>query len=210
MATASASAAQSNVRAAGRPQHKRDDIIRCAKLALASGSIDDMTVADIVARSGIAQGTFYYHFPTKADLLSALIGEVHREILALTRGAAGAGLDLAASIAMLMSAGSRIFGENRHVFKAVQAEALLRGNNEQAEERDGEILNIYIAIIEREQRAGRVAADLDPAMIAHCIHALLLRYAGFEHESHDDVARHQLADHIIRAVRGFMTEGSKR
>ena len=51
----------------------RDQIIEAAALALAEGE-DDLTVREVIARSGVSNGTLYHYFPS-LDLLLLAVAE---------------------------------------------------------------------------------------------------------------------------------------
>jgi AcrR family transcriptional regulator len=60
----------------------RAAIVAAAReLIVASGG--DAGMDDIAARAGVAVGTLYRHFPTKGDLVTAIMGELGAEISAL-------------------------------------------------------------------------------------------------------------------------------
>ncbi|WP_244544219.1 MULTISPECIES: TetR/AcrR family transcriptional regulator [unclassified Beijerinckia] len=49
-----------------------DGLLSAAADLFVSKGIEATTVDDIVARAGVAKGTFYHYFPTKADVILAL------------------------------------------------------------------------------------------------------------------------------------------
>ncbi|MEV8610379.1 helix-turn-helix domain-containing protein [Amycolatopsis sp. NPDC051373] len=59
----------------------RADAVRTRKALVAAAaevfarSGADATVAEIAARAGIGKGTVFRHFPTKDDLLAAIVGD---------------------------------------------------------------------------------------------------------------------------------------
>jgi AcrR family transcriptional regulator len=93
----------------------RQDAIIAAARALASESgIGAVQIVPVAARAGIAAGTVYRYFPSKDDLVSALIGAVADAELAAVRGAAAAAPGpLSALAAAVMAFASRMLRERR-------------------------------------------------------------------------------------------------
>src|SRR5262249_50089911 len=55
-----------------RGQKRLQSLLDVALALFAEQGIEATTVDDIVARAGVAKGTFYHHFESKAALLQAL------------------------------------------------------------------------------------------------------------------------------------------
>lgn len=68
----------------------RAAILRAARGIVAEGGFQEAQVAAVAAAAGVATGTVYRYFPSKADLISELISEVSRDELAAIRRAADA------------------------------------------------------------------------------------------------------------------------
>src|SRR5260370_9968013 len=66
---------------------RRADWLAGARAILAEKGLEAATVAEIVARAGVAQGTFYLYFPSKMALIPALDEELNQRILAAVRDA---------------------------------------------------------------------------------------------------------------------------
>lgn len=58
------------------PETRRAELIASAEKVFAKKGVADATVSDIVKAAGVAQGTFYLYFKTKADILSALVEQM--------------------------------------------------------------------------------------------------------------------------------------
>src|SRR4051794_11658042 len=61
-------------------------VVAARELIVASGG--DAGMDDIAARAGVAVGTLYRHFPTKGDLVAAIMAELGAEVVALLDAAA--------------------------------------------------------------------------------------------------------------------------
>lgn len=55
---------------------RRAEILRAAREVLAEKGLEETKVSEIVARAGVAQGTFYLYFPSKSSLVLALVQEM--------------------------------------------------------------------------------------------------------------------------------------
>jgi TetR/AcrR family transcriptional regulator, ethionamide resistance regulator len=51
----------------------RTAILDATRALLEEKRYDELTVADILARAGVARGSFYFHFESKADVLADLV-----------------------------------------------------------------------------------------------------------------------------------------
>ena len=54
----------------------KQDLINCAKECLASNGIDKFTLRAVAEVAGLTQGTIYYHFRTKEQLLLAIVQDI--------------------------------------------------------------------------------------------------------------------------------------
>lgn len=60
-------------------QATREKLLTAAADCFAEQGYAGCSVADIVTRAGVSQGTLYVHFKSKEDLFLAMIGEEHRQ-----------------------------------------------------------------------------------------------------------------------------------
>src|SRR5215469_16903509 len=68
-------------------QGRRAALLAAAREVLAEKGLDAAKVSEIVARAGVAQGTFYLYFPSKLSLVIALAEDLDRQILSATQAA---------------------------------------------------------------------------------------------------------------------------
>lgn len=84
-----------DLRAAGltEGQRTRRKLLQAAEDCFAEMGFFKAQIADITRRAGVAQGTFYVHFPGKIDILRELVQDINRRLRsAIRRGLAEAGL----------------------------------------------------------------------------------------------------------------------
>ena len=62
-------------------QNRQKDILRAAREVLAEKGFEATTISEVVARAGVAQGTFYLYFPAKTSLIEALSKEMLEQTL---------------------------------------------------------------------------------------------------------------------------------
>lgn len=56
-------------------EERRLELIDIAFQLFSTNKFDEVKVSDIVAKAQVAQGTFYYYFKTKEDIVAAIISE---------------------------------------------------------------------------------------------------------------------------------------
>jgi AcrR family transcriptional regulator len=54
---------------------RREGLMDAARARLAEGSFSDLTVEEICVAAGVSKGSFYVYFPSKAELLLALLDD---------------------------------------------------------------------------------------------------------------------------------------
>ena len=75
---------------ARRPAHRpsrRDDVLAAGTLEFVERGFASVSVTDIAKRAGMTPAAVYYHFPTKEDVLLALVGRTGDAISELCSGA---------------------------------------------------------------------------------------------------------------------------
>lgn len=61
---------------------RRAELLKVSREIMAEKGYEATTVSAIVARAGVAQGTFYWYFPSKASIVNALTVEMQNEVQA--------------------------------------------------------------------------------------------------------------------------------
>ena len=99
---------------------RRDAIIAAAREIARDGGMAAVQIALVSARAGIAAGTVYRYFPSKTELVAAMLAEMsEREIGALRHAAAGAPGPLSALSAAIMTFATRVLRDRRLAFAAI-------------------------------------------------------------------------------------------
>jgi AcrR family transcriptional regulator len=95
-------------------------ILKAACDAAAEGGMAAVQIAPVAGRAGIAAGTVYRYFPSKTELVAALVAALaEREIGALARAAAAAPGPLSALTAALTTFAARALCERRLAFALI-------------------------------------------------------------------------------------------
>jgi AcrR family transcriptional regulator len=138
---------------ARRLAERQAAIVAAARTLAAEGGMAAVQIAPVAERAGIAAGTVYRYFPSKTELVAAVVAAVSARELAAVRAAADAAPGpLSALAAMLTSFAARALRQRRLVWAAL------------AEPVDPEIDALRLAF--REALAGELAARLGAAMRA--------------------------------------------
>jgi AcrR family transcriptional regulator len=135
----------------------RRRILDAAAEAFSEGGLE-VGVAEIARRAGVGAGTLFRHFPTKEDLIFAIIEERMLEMIDAGRTALEED-DPGAALRRFMFAGAELHVRDRGFFDA----AVTRVNKEQRlrDIRD-EIVAIAGELLLRARAAGAVRDDVEP------------------------------------------------
>ena len=96
---------------------RHDAILAAAAAAAAEGGMAAVQIATVAQRAGIAAGTVYRYFPSKDDLVAALVAVIaEQEIAAIRDAAAAAPGPLSALAAAIKAFAARALGERRLAF----------------------------------------------------------------------------------------------
>jgi AcrR family transcriptional regulator len=99
---------------------RRAAIVAATRETASEGGMAAVQIAPVAQRAGIAAGTVYRYFPSKTDLIAAVLAEIsEREIGALRRAAANAPGPLSALACVIMSFAARVLRHRRLAFAAI-------------------------------------------------------------------------------------------
>jgi AcrR family transcriptional regulator len=97
-----------------RLAQRREAILEAARALAAESGMAAVQIAPVAARAGIAAGTVYRYFPSKTELVAAVVAAVsERELAAMRRAADGAPGPLSALAAALTTLAARALGRRR-------------------------------------------------------------------------------------------------
>jgi len=165
------------------PATTRERLIAAGRTELSRRGIGDVPISDIAGTAGVSVGSFYTYFPSKSDLVAALLDEspgllyaTPADVLAGAGERVEAGDDVAGAALALIRAHLAAVAANeglwRSVVEAALTEPLIRAVvNEQ---RQAWMLALA-ALFARWQATGAVDAGLDVDLAGGCLGALTER-----------------------------------
>jgi len=102
-------------------QTRRAELLRAARAVLAEKGFEATTISEIVARAGVAQGTFYLYFPSKISLVVTLAAEMQTSIEQALRTAHAEARSLGEMIDRSVQAAFDIMGQYRDILALVHS-----------------------------------------------------------------------------------------
>jgi AcrR family transcriptional regulator len=150
---------------AGRPRRadaRRNygQLVEQARLAFAEYGVD-ASLDEIARRAGVASGTLYRHFPTRLDLIEAVLAGQIAELADLGRGLLAADDEFDALSTWLRATVMHAL-TYRGLSAAVMNSALDRGNG-LASAWHAELFEVGAALLARARQSGAVTPDADDA-----------------------------------------------
>jgi AcrR family transcriptional regulator len=139
----------------------RELIIAAAAAVFAERGLDAAT-AEIAHRAGVGEATLFRRFPTKDDLIDAIIETRMEEMATLVDAAAGEP-DPAAALERLMQDLVKQFSRDRGFFEAAGERCM---NDPKFAELRERVLDAVGRLLRRAQDAGAVRTDLSPSDIS--------------------------------------------
>ncbi len=94
-----------------KTQARHAELLRVAREVFAEKGFDATTISEIVARAGVAQGTFYLYFPSKISVIKTLTEDLRVKIEQALRTASAEAKNLSEMIERSVEAAFRIMGE---------------------------------------------------------------------------------------------------
>ena len=107
------------------PEERRSELIDTAERLFLEGGYENTTVSDIVKEVKVAQGTFYYYFASKQDILDAVIereiDEPERDVIRIAYGEGDAATKLKAVANVILNFQTAKRGLIEHVHEESNA-----------------------------------------------------------------------------------------
>ena len=175
-------------------------LIEQARIAFAEFGVD-ASLDEIARRAEVASGTLYRHFPTRLDLIEAVLAEQLAELAGLGRGLLAAEDAFGALSTWLRAALTHAL-TYRGLSAAVMNSALDRGNDP-ASAWHAELFEVGAALLARARQSGAVVADADAADVLRLVGAI----AWAAQDSPDSSAR---ADRLLTLVMNGLRHHGRR
>jgi len=159
---------------AGRPKRadarrNYEQLLEQARTAFAESGVD-ASLDEIARRAGVASGTLYRHFPTRLDLIEAVLAEQIAELVDLGRGLLATEDEFEALSTWLRATLTHGL-TYRGLSAAVMNSALDRGND-LVSTWHAELFTVGGALLTRARQSGTVVADADEADVLKMVGAI--------------------------------------
>ncbi|MFI5271475.1 MAG: TetR/AcrR family transcriptional regulator [Ktedonobacterales bacterium] len=152
---------------------RRAVLLRAARAVLAEKGLEAAKISDIVARAGVAQGTFYLYFPSKLSLVIALAEDMDHQILMATQEAVASAHSLAEGIDAGVIVAFEEMGRYRDVLGIIEARIGLIELRPECEHLFKAYYAFVSTMIEHGQESGEVDRGVNPDIAARLIVGVL-------------------------------------
>ncbi|GCE09801.1 TetR/AcrR family transcriptional regulator [Dictyobacter aurantiacus] len=144
---------------------RRAELLKISREIMAEKGYEATTVSAIVARAGVAQGTFYWYFPSKASIVKALTVEMQDEVQAALTSAFMVSESLDRKIERSIR---DIFGILSHYHDVLVLSRLIdsASGNEFV---FAPYHRLIAELLHREQELGTITSSIDPEIAAELI-----------------------------------------
>lgn len=132
-------------------QHNRRAVLAAARAAVRGGG--EVALDRIATSAGVSARTLYRHFPTKDELLTAVLEEYFAEQVEPIRRRAATEPDPRRALELVLTEGVAVFGEHTELLALANGNAL-------AAEIASRHLEPFDEVLARAQREGMVRKDL--------------------------------------------------
>ena len=95
---------------------RRTQLLTAARTVFARNGYDDSTVAEIVGRAGVAQGTFYLYFPGKESLAGAFAEQVSERFAEVAAEKTARSRSFDSALVRLFETAYTVADEHRDIF----------------------------------------------------------------------------------------------
>lgn len=152
---------------------KRARILEAARSILSAKRYDDVPVSEIVEAAGIAKGTFYLYFPSKADLIAAVSDELHDEIRLAIFSVISHDQPVLEVIEAIIWSVYQTSQKHRDLMHIVEMDVLLGGFERHRTEQDQQISGM-VQMLERSRERGEIDPNLDLQITAELISGVMM------------------------------------
>ena len=170
-------ASQAAIAVTPKGQATRALILQTAAEVFAERGYGDTTMAELIGRSGMARGAFYFHFASKEELALATFRAKQQQLIHRLVSEAGEQADAAAQLAAMLGARARILDEDRSLRCVLTLGAELGGRagpgSEYAAFQEMAI-DLFEGLIRRGQGEGIFRPELDPRRSAETVFAAII------------------------------------
>lgn len=165
------------------------EILNAARSILAEKGFEDTKISEIVQKAGVAKGTFYIYFPSKLDLILALVREMRENILFEAKKVIGSQESHWEELIQIIKAAFKVMANYNDIFPVFNAVSAFKTEQWKIEK---EIRTPYYDslrdLLERGQKSGEFNPDLNAertsmliaGMVEHVAHECFIYHSDFQ------------------------------
>lgn len=178
----------------------RAAIVAAARVILERDGFSDARIGDITQEAGVANGSFYTYFASKAEVVGALLPEIEEDLLDPAAGTEARGVpDIATRVETMIRAYLDNYRRNVKLLKVLEEVTLAEKTvAEWRLERSREFARRAAVDITSWQYRGLVDPDLDPVVTARALSSMVVRMAYFVYAVGDTIAFDDLVANLSR------------
>ena len=148
---------------------RRAALLDAARQVFAAHGVEAARVSEIVARAGVAQGTFYLYFASKSALILALTDVVYADIRAEVARALAAAEHVMEQVSAGVAAAFRAIERNQDIFAIVHPRAGGAEIRRESERLFAPYYDLVAGAIRAGQERGEIPPDLAPDLVARLV-----------------------------------------
>ena len=149
------------------------ELLSIARVILAEKGFEATTISEIVARAGVAQGTFYLYFPSKIALVAALNQEMNEHIVAAVREVTSQAQTATDVVARGVTAAFEQIEHYRDILHILHSQVALTQTLMHREQHFGVYHHLIAELIRQRQAFGDVDAFIHAEIAARLIAGLI-------------------------------------
>ncbi len=180
------------------------ELLTVARAILAEKGFEATTVSEIVARAGVAQGTFYLYFSSKIALVAALNQEMNEQIVTAVHGATKQASTAREVVAFGVTAAFQQLERYRDILSILHSQVALTQTLEQRELHFGVYHHLVAELIRQRQAIGDVDTSIHADISARLIAGLIDHAADecylYDKETSSDVYIAEVIRFVQRAL----------
>ena len=156
---------------------QRKRILDCARFLFGAHSFDDVTMADIAAKAGVARATVFNHFPSKDSLVEAITGDVFAYFVGMLSEALSDEITPTPTLILTlfrhMGAGiEQYYGFYQGVFREIARMQVKLDDESSAARARATALDRMATLLARGQKRGELRSDVSATDLAEALDCL--------------------------------------
>jgi TetR/AcrR family transcriptional regulator, fatty acid metabolism regulator protein len=152
---------------------KRARILEAARSILSAKRYDDVPVSEIVELAGIAKGTFYLYFPSKADLIAAVAEGLQFEIRSAIFSVMDDQKPILEMIQAIIWAVYNVSQQHRDLMHVIEMDVLLGGSKRLHLEQDQQVKQMML-MLEAARERHEIDTGLDLQITAELVSGVMM------------------------------------